>query len=135
MDTEAVLTAEPVRRLLDFDQPMAVLLAAVLHFVPEQANPGAAVARYVEAMAPGSYLVLSHAARVELQRSRDGWKLYDQSTTPGSGRTREEVAALMAGTEILEPGVVWAPLWRPDAGIVMDNPEMSLILAGVGRKS
>lgn len=136
LEPETVLASEPVRRLLDFDEPVAVLMAAVLHFVPDSADPQRAVARYVETMAPGSYLVLSHAARVDLQRSRDGWRMYDQSSSPGSGRTREEVAGLMAGTEVMAPGVVWTPQWRPDPGVdTGENPEMSMVYAAVGRKT
>jgi hypothetical protein len=134
LDVDEVLEAEPVRRLIDFDQPVAVLMAAVLHFVPDSANPAAAVARYVDAMAPGSYLVLSHAAKVDLQRSQDGWKLYNNTSTPGGGRTREEVAALMAGTELVEPGVVWLSEWRPEAPEDAVDPEQSLGYAAVGRK-
>jgi hypothetical protein len=107
----------------------------VLHFVPDSANPRKVLARYVDAMAPGSYLVLSHAAKVDLQRSLDGWKMYNQTKTPGGGRTREEVAELMAGTEIVEPGVVWTPEWRPEPNMgVGEHPEMALVFAAVGRK-
>jgi hypothetical protein len=134
LDVDGVLGADPVRELLDFDQPIAVLMAAVLHFVPDSANPAAAVARYVDAMAPGSYLVLSHAAKVDLQRSQDGWKMYNATSTPGSGRTREEVAALMAGTEVIEPGVVWLSEWRPETLDDVGAPEKSLGFAAVGHK-
>jgi hypothetical protein len=134
LDVDGVLGAEPVRRLLDLDQPIAVLMAAVLHFVPDSANPGAAVARYVDAVAPGSYLVLSHAAKVDLQRSQDGWKMYNNTSTPGGPRTREQVIALMTGTELVEPGVVWLPEWRPEDLDDVENPALSLGYAAVGRK-
>jgi hypothetical protein len=134
LDVDGVLGAEPVRRLLDLDQPIAVLMAAVLHFVPESANPGAAVARYVDVMASGSYLVLSHAATVDMQRSQEGWKLYNDTSTPGGGRTREQVAALMTGTELVEPGVVWLPEWRPEELDNVENPARSLGYGAVGRK-
>jgi hypothetical protein len=134
LDVDGVLGAEPVRRLLDFDQPIGVLMAAVLHFVPDSSNPRDAVARYVDVMASGSYLVLSHAAKVDLQRSQDGWKMYNSTSTPGGGRTREEVAAFMAGTELVEPGVVWLSEWRPESVEDASNPERSIGYAAVGRK-
>jgi S-adenosyl methyltransferase len=135
LHTDAVLGAGPVRRLIDFDRPMAVLMASVLHFVPDSANPGAAVARYVEAMAPGSYLVLSHVATTELQRSEDSWRMYSETTTPGAGRTRAEIADLMAGTELVAPGIVWTPQWRPDRPEdVGEHPELSVVYAAVGQK-
>jgi len=123
-----------VRRLLDFDEPIAVLMAAVLHFVPDSANPGAAVGRYVDTMASGSYLVLSHAAQVDLKRSQEGWKLYNNTSTPGGGRTREQVGAFMAGMELVAPGVVWLSEWRPESSEDVGNPERSLGYAVVGRK-
>ena len=135
LDVDQVLGAEPVRRLLDFDQPIAVLMAAVLHFVPDSANPAAAVARYVDVMAPGSFLVLSHAAKVDLPRSQDGWKMYENTSTPGGGRSREEVAALMAGTELVEPGVAWLSEWRPESLDDVGDPSKSFGFAAVGRKA
>jgi len=136
VNPDAVLNSEPVRRLLDFDQPIAIIMAAVLHFVPDSANPHQVVARYVDTMVPGSYLVLSHAARVDLKRSQDGWKLYDQSTTPGSGRTRDQVTEFMTGTDIIDPGVVWVPQWRPDHVVdLRDHPELSIVYGAVGHKS
>jgi hypothetical protein len=136
LDVDRVLTAEPVRKLIDFDQPVAILMAAVLHFVPDSADPAPAVARYIRTMAPGSYFVLSHAAKVEMKRSQDGWRMYDDSTTPGGGRTRDEVAAFMTGTEIVEPGVVWTPEWRPDTPPDTGaRPELSMVYAAVGHKT
>jgi hypothetical protein len=135
LDVDQVLRAEPVRRLLDFDQPIAVLMAAVLHFVPDSANDGSTVARYVDVMAPGSFLVLSHAAKVDLPQSRDGWKMYENTSTPGGGRTREEVAALMAGTELVAPGVAWLSEWRPESLDDVGEPSRSFGFAAVGCKS
>jgi hypothetical protein len=106
----------------------------VLHFVPDSANPGAAVARYIDAMAPGSFLVVSHAATADMRRSQEGWKMYNDTSTPGGGRSREQIAALMAGTELVEPGVVWLPEWRPEEPDDLENPAKSLGYAAVGRK-
>ena len=58
---EDILGAPEVRRLIDFGEPVAVLALAVLHVIPDEAGPAAAMARLREAMAPGSYLVISHA--------------------------------------------------------------------------
>jgi hypothetical protein len=133
LDVDAVLGAEPVQRLIDRTQPMAVIMAAVLHFVPDSADPHGAVARYVEAMAPGSYLVLSHGVRAEEERVRQGYRLYDQSSTPAGGRTREEVRAFFAGTDVVDPGVVWTTEWRPEFN-PRAQPEPAWLYAGVGRK-
>jgi hypothetical protein len=133
LDVELVLDSEPVRRLIDPTQPMAVILAAVLHFVPDEANPYDSVAGYVGPMAPGSYLVLSHGARTGEQRYQTLRRMYDQSSTPAAVRTREQIQAFLTGTEIVEPGVVWTPRWRPDI-TTGDHPEAEVIYAAVGRK-
>jgi hypothetical protein len=133
LDVDTVLDSEPVRRLVDFTQPVAVIMAAVLHFVPDSANPGAIVARYVEEMAPDSFLVLSHGVRVEQERVRRGYRMYNQSNTPAGGRTREEIQAFMAGTDILEPGVVWTTQWRPEFNPRVE-PGPAWLYAAVGRK-
>lgn len=133
VDVDAVLGSEPVRRLIDFTQPMAVIMAAVLHFVPDEAKPYDAVAAYVDAMAPGSFLVLSHGARTGQQRFQTLRRMYDQSSTPAAVRDREEIQAFMTGTELVEPGVVWTPRWRPEL-TTGDHPEAEVIYAAVGRK-
>ncbi|MFL6123118.1 SAM-dependent methyltransferase [Actinophytocola sp.] len=134
LDVDTVLGAEPVRRLIDFARPVAVIMTAVLHFVPDSARPHATVARYVAEMAAGSFLVLSHGVRGEQEQVRRGYRMYDQSGTPAGGRAREEIHAFMTGTEVLEPGVVWTTQWRPEF-----NPrarvEPAWIYAAVGRKA
>jgi hypothetical protein len=135
VDVDAVLNAPPVRRLLDFTRPIAVIMTAVLHFVPDEARPRDAVARYVDAMAPGSFLVLSHGLRAEQRSVRSRWRMYDQTSTPARGRPLEEIRAFLAGTDIVEPGLVWTPQWRPDRDAdVGEHPERARIYAAVGRK-
>jgi hypothetical protein len=133
LDVDAVLGSEPVRRLIDFTQPVAVIMAAVLHFVPDSANPHGTVARYVAEMAPGSFLVLSHGVRIEQERVHKGYRMYNQSNTPAGGRTREEIQAFMAGTDVVEPGVVWTTQWRPEFN-PRAQPEPAWLYAAVGRK-
>jgi hypothetical protein len=136
-DPDTVLSSESVRRLLDFDQPMALLMVAVLHFVPESSDPRSAITRYLRPMAPGSYFVVSHGTVDEFDDMPPGAdKQYDRTTTPFISRTRRQVMDLMAGTELVEPGLVWTPQWRPESPEdVGDHPELMGILAGVGRKS
>lgn len=137
LEPHTVLGSAAARRLLDLDQPMAVLMLCVLHFIPDSAGPHEAVARYVQAMAAGSYLVVSHATTGSLQGSKAeaSKRLYDSSNLPGLARTPEQVAQLMAGTEIIEPGVVPTARWRPDpADDVVTGPALRIIHAAVGRK-
>lgn len=132
LDVDAVLGSEAVGRLLDLDRPLAVLVVAVLHFVPE---PAAALARYVEAMAPGGVLVLSHGTSdAPRERSPDVNRAYAESGTPGIGRDRAQIAELCAGVDLVDPGIVWTAEWHPDAPLAAD-PSESMAYAAVGIRS
>jgi S-adenosyl methyltransferase len=133
---QVVIGHPEVRRLLDFDQPIGVILAAVLHFVPQHQAAEAAVAELITAVAPGSYFVMSHSAAESFALFTATEDVYQRRTsTPGTVRTRAEVERLFTGLELLDPGVVWAQEWRP--GAVVDRVESARaggIWAGVGRK-
>jgi len=135
-DPDTVLTSDSAHRLLALDAPAALLMVAVLHFVPDSADPQAAIKRYLGALAPGSFFVLSHGTDHGIETTtmaRD--RTYERTTTPGLSRSRKEILGLMAGTELVEPGLVWTSEWRPDTPEDTGaNPERSLVLAGVGRK-
>lgn len=132
---DRVLGDPDVRALLDFDQPVAVLLVAVLHFVPDDDHPGALVARLIESLAPGSFLVISHASQDgQPDRIAEHRALYSRTATPMTMRNRDEVTALFGRCELVEPGVVFLPQWRPDSPQdVDDSPERFTGFAGVGR--
>jgi SAM-dependent methyltransferase len=121
--------------LLDFTRPVAVMTVAVLHFV--QDDPAEVIAAYRDAVPPGSYLVVSHATQdgqdVQADEHSD---LYRRRTaTPMTMRSKAEVEALFEGYELVEPGVVHLPLWRPSSPDEVDvHPERFAGLAAVGRK-
>ncbi|RKT52997.1 SAM-dependent methyltransferase [Saccharothrix australiensis] len=133
-----VLAAPEVRGLLDFDEPIAVMMVAVLHFVPDEDRPADVVAAYRDAVPPGSHLVVSHATHEgqDAEAADSHQDLYRKRTaTPMTMRSTEEVRALLAGWEPVEPGVVHLPLWRPASHEdVTDRPERFAGLAVVGRK-
>jgi hypothetical protein len=81
-------------------------------------------------MASGGFLVISHGACADQQLLQYGRHLYGHSSTP---RTREDIRAFMAGTQIIEPGVVWTPQWRPEFEPGA-HPEQARIYAAVGCK-
>lgn len=121
---------------IDYSQPVALLMVAVLHFIPDDLNPREAVARYVSALASGSYVVVSHAVE---QPSLEGVdkvdRLYERSANPGVRRTEEEVLAFLDGLDLVEPGLVWTPQWRPDSpDEAGDDPASSLVMAAVAHK-
>jgi hypothetical protein len=133
---EKLLCEPAVAEHLDFDQPIALLLVALLHFVDDDAAPAEAIGTFRDALAPGSYLALSHATHelhpselTEFHRN-----LYRQTATPMTMRSRTEVEALFSGFDLVEPGVVLGELWQPDAPVEVLQPERFPLWAGVGRK-
>jgi hypothetical protein len=115
-----------------------VLTVAVLHFVPDSAGPAGIVERLGKAMAPGSYLVLSHlgpdgspAGRAAQETAR---KLYEHTPTPVVIRDPARIAEIVGGGfEIVEPGVVAATDWQPDPDEAGDPPQPTALVA-VARK-
>jgi S-adenosyl methyltransferase len=131
-DPGTILGHPDTRRLIDFSQPLAILFVSVLHFVGGD-DAGAAVASYIGAAAPGSYLVLSHASSdPDPAAGAAGMAVYAGTANPSTLRTREEILAFFHGLEILEPGLVPVQQWRSDepAPAVVGK---SWILGGVGR--
>lgn len=134
---EAILADPAVRGLLDFDQPMAVLMMAVLHFVPDSDDPAGIIRTFRDALAPGSYLVLSHGTQeAQTPETRAiANEMFNRTSTPFISRPREAVAELFDGFDLLDPGIVWSVQWRPDhPDEVIDDPERSAAYVGVGLK-
>jgi SAM-dependent methyltransferase len=131
---ETVLEHPAARQLFDFDQPICLLMIAVLHFIPDGPGLTGALHRYREALAPGSYLAVSHAtgsARPgEVDRVTD---LYNRTGTPLVMRDRNAIAGFFEGWDPLAPGIVFGPQWRPDSPV--DDPAAYLTLAGVAVKT
>lgn len=109
-------------RTLDFSQPVALMLVAVLHFITEDEDPCGIVARLVDTLAPGSYLVMSHATGDYL----DAKTLAGFTAGPAaiSFRTREQFGRFFDGLEPVPPGVVSAAEWRAE-----DEPQPRLTAA------
>ncbi|WP_405102332.1 SAM-dependent methyltransferase [Micromonospora sp. NBC_01412] len=113
---DELLTHPDVTASIDFSRPVAVLLVAVLHFVPDAEDPYAAVARLRDATAPGSQLLLSHltfdgAPPLPAQRGR---AVYQRSTAPLVPRSRADILRFFDGYDLVEPGLAWLADWRPD---------------------
>ena len=103
--------------LLDFGQPVAVMLLGVLHLIQDDEDPWGIVARLMEAMPPGSYLTISHPA-IDIHKSQaNAQRVYNERVaTPQTLRTREQVARFFAGLELVDPGLVQVHQWRPGPG-------------------
>ena len=105
------------RSLIDFDKPFGLVLAAVLHFVPDDDDPQGIVSSFREVMAPGSYLVISHGTLEtdpEDVRVRRPAEVYKKASAALMLRSLEQVRALFDGFELIEPGLTWISQWRPD---------------------
>ncbi len=128
-----VLANPRLRQLLDLDRPVAVLLLAVLHFVSDADRPDSIIAELRRSMAPGSYLVISHGTD-DGRSTEELEQVYRRTVTPLAMRDRAGVRALFTGFDLVEPGVVWAPQWRPDdPATVGEHPERSGSYVAVGR--
>jgi hypothetical protein len=136
-NTQAILDHPEVQAMLDFDQPIGLLLVAVMHAIPDEADPPGIVARLREALPAGSYLALSHTTYESLPEIWERFvELSRETTNPVTPRTRVQVEALFGGFELVPPGLVWTPEWRPeDPEDVGADPGRSSTYAGVGRKS
>jgi hypothetical protein len=133
---EEILADSEVRRLIDFEQPVAVLVVALFHFIQDADGPADLIARLTKPLVAGSHLVMSHASDDGPQDSAKGRQIYGRAGIDLALRSRRQVEALFAGFEVVEPGVVWVPLWRPESpdDVFVDRPEASTGYAAVGRK-
>ncbi|MEW9549079.1 SAM-dependent methyltransferase [Nonomuraea sp. NPDC050783] len=121
---------------LDLDQPVGVLLVSILHFLPDSARPGRAVARLRERVVPGSYLVISHATTMgRLEDEERARGVYRSSSGGGADRAPSEIRAFFGEFALDPPGLVQAVDWRPDRPkLVGDWALPSSLMAGVARK-
>jgi predicted O-methyltransferase YrrM len=136
VDVDAVLGDPVTRSLLDLSRPVGLLVVALLHFVGDERRPGEVLARYRDAIAPGSHLVISHAsADGAPDRADEHLSLYRRTATPMTMRSREEVAGLLDGFTLVDPGLVFLPQWRPeDPSAPLEHPERFTGYAAVGRR-
>ncbi|MEE1796447.1 SAM-dependent methyltransferase [Streptomyces sp. BE308] len=138
---QEILHSPEVGKLLDFDRPVALLLVAVLHFIEDADDPYAAVARLREALAPGSMIVMTHASYegVPLTEAEASGTVgvYRNIRSPLVMRSRAEVSRFFEGYEMVEPGLVSMPHWRPDTPVVpeQEDPFAFSGFAGVGHKA
>jgi hypothetical protein len=136
-DVETVLNDEVTTRLLDPAQPMVLVIGALLHFVPAEQDPVALLSAYREAVAPGSYLVLTHGTG-ELGQEGDMRTLAgmyrNELNIPVTYRGRDELAALLDGYTLVADGIVPVPLLLPDPEDPFDgDPRKSLMYGMVAR--
>jgi S-adenosyl methyltransferase len=111
-------------RTLDFARPVAVMLVGVLHCIPDDGDPWGIVKRIMAAVPAGSYLVVGHpASDVEVAEAAEATAgLNTRLAEPVTFRPRDQVARFLDGLEVLDPGVVSYPQWRPGPGAGAAQP-------------
>ena len=121
---------------LDFTQPVAVLLIAIMHFVPAADDPYGIVRRLMDAVPSGSFLVVCHAASdIQPEVVVPGMDLYNRvSSTPLSLRSGEQVGRFFDGLDLIEPGVVPLDQWWPPDEVEPGAAGMLAGWAGIARK-
>jgi hypothetical protein len=141
-EPDAILAHPGLHRMVDLSRPVGLLLFAVLHFVPDDDVAYRVVDILQRALGPGSYFAASHGATETLlaeDQAASMERAYTQRTMTGAGkpRTREEFARFFAGWDLVEPGLVWLPQWRPDDQVpaeLVADPTISGVWAGVATK-
>jgi hypothetical protein len=137
-EPEKILGHQAVGQLLDFTQPTGLLLVAVLHFISDADDPWQIVATLRDALAAGSYLVVCHAtneSRPAVAQAAE--TVYNRSVpTQVHTRSRAQILRFFDGLDLVDPGLVYIPLWRPDSpGDVPSDPGKFWGLVGVARKA
>ncbi|HUN34257.1 MAG TPA: SAM-dependent methyltransferase [Trebonia sp.] len=131
-DTEAIISR--AAKTLDFREPVAVMLLAILHFIGDKDDPWTTVARLMAAVPPGSYLVISHALSEDLTGNQlEGLNAVYAETKSGgvTQRSLPGIARFFEGLQLADPGLVEISTWRPEA---VAQPPRALFYGGVGKK-
>jgi hypothetical protein len=135
---DELVTHPAVREVLDWSRPIGVLAIAMFHFVPDDAEALSILQVLRNALPSGSYLALTHASAdsVDEASAERGEQLYQRASAPFHFRSREQIQSLFEGFELIDPGLVYIPLWRPETedDLLVDEPQRSANYAGVGRK-
>jgi SAM-dependent methyltransferase len=132
-----ILAHPDIGRLIDFSQPVGLLLVSVVHFLSDQDDPWRIVASLRDGLAPGSYLVLSHGTsegKPDVIKAAEN--VYNANvSTSAHARSRAEILRLFDGFRLVDPGLVYIPEWRPDGpGDRPASPAQFGNMAGVAQK-
>ncbi|WP_300609216.1 SAM-dependent methyltransferase [Trebonia sp.] len=131
-DVDEVLAA--AAELLDFSEPVGLMFVAALHCVVDADDPAGIAARYLAALAPGSYLVLSHSTdEFAPERTHAASQAAAERGAIWIPRGKDAIARMFNGRQLVEPGLVLVSHWRPDAGVPDANADRAWTYGGVAR--
>jgi hypothetical protein len=135
-EPEKILASPVVRQTLDFSQPIALMLVAILHFIGDEDDPGAIVATLLAALPPGSYLVASHVTPEHDPAGVHGLeRAYRSGGVTAQARTASDFGRMIfSGLELVPPGVVLVSEWRPEGNSPQPKPAEVSWYGAVARK-
>jgi S-adenosyl methyltransferase len=133
-DPVGILANPDVRERLDWDEPIGLLLCGILHYILDEEDPADIVATLCRALPRGSYVFIHHL----LENDDPAAATLQAQMRRGLGRaqfrTMAQVRDLFGGLELVEPGLVIVPDWRPEPPAIHDHPVLEMACAGVARK-
>jgi hypothetical protein len=119
-------------KLLDLSWPVGLLFVGCLHHIPDSDDPAGIVARYLAALAPGSYLVISHATdEFSPEKMQANAEVADNSGTMLIPRSRDAILRMFNGRDLVDPGLVLVSRWRPTGGEPEPNADRAWAYGGV----
>jgi S-adenosyl methyltransferase len=135
-EPEKILSGHVTRATLDLTEPIALMLVALLHFIPDEDDPRHIMRTLVDALPSGSYVVASHATAEHNPEAVSGaQRAYIEGGVRGALRTSEEFADLaFSGLELVDPGVVLVSEWRPDGASLRPAASEVNMYGAVARK-
>jgi hypothetical protein len=133
-DPEGILANPDIRKHLDWDRPIGLLLCGILHYVLDEENPAEVTAALYDALPPGSYVFIHHLLDTEDPATATLQEQMRSGVGRAQFRTMAQIGTLFNGLELVEPGLVLVPDWRPEPPAVRDHPVLEMACVGVARK-
>ncbi|MGH3491646.1 MAG: SAM-dependent methyltransferase [Sciscionella sp.] len=118
---------------LDLSRPVALLIVSVMHFIPDADDPAAILARYAALLPAGSMLVFSHVSADSLGSLDDAATVYEGNQNSGHPRPKAAIERMLAGYDLVDPGLVFLPEWRPEAPVSAEEARRCSFYGAVGR--
>ncbi|MGI8330542.1 SAM-dependent methyltransferase [Actinomadura scrupuli] len=137
---DEILSDPRLTALIDLDQPVAFLLLAVLHFILDDDEAREILTQLNKSVPPGSHLAVSHAVPHIRPETREGLAaVYREGPMKDvkrpDQRSRSDIESLLESWDIIEPGIVHLPSWRPEPSVALQDPDAVWLVGGVARKS
>jgi len=130
-EPEEILSDPGLTELIDFTKPVAIMLLSMLHFVPDEADPAGIIARLLKPFPSGSHVAISHGSADAAATVEDD---FSNATEQAAVRSAAAIRALVDGLELVPPGLVWLPEWRPEPGSEVPDVTQAYYYAIVARK-